>query len=214
MELRQTSKEYLVSKFIYQRLLLSPEEFSAMLEKFSEIKIFITGRILASPEPLSQESLVEEYRAYYDTLSTPEEKPLIAKIFTESEEAVYEQRLSVDRTLIKPCAPVVQFVEHRFVVTFDGRIEPMVYGKAAVRFGFQLALPTLFMDEGKPESVLAEKRYKNGELFRLLQRFFRDTTEPATFLVQGQKVITPLRIGKRCRREGYHDFKRAGIELL
>ncbi len=207
--------QYLVSKFLYARMLLAPLEFQELLNLYRGASFFPTGRVLSvGEENLTEEAIFEEYQAYFSSLKSSEAKPLSPKLLTKDKDALYRQELSSGKFLFKPILPLIQVSEHRLVVTSDGRIEPMVYGSSTVRFGVQFSFPTLFMDEGVPQAVLKEKKYLNSELFRLIQRFVRDKTEPASFIVQGKKIVTPLRIGKTCERKGFFDLTREGVEML
>ncbi len=193
-------EEYRVSKFLTATFLVTPEEFNAFLEEIGDILIFPTGELTDSVAPIEKRVWAEEYKEYVEA-----EKKVRPMLLTYDAGDVYPFEARGGQFLIYPRYPVIQVREHQFAVTMDNRIQSMVFGKGAIRWGLIFSYPQIFYDprDKKIKEVFKEKEAPNTVGFRKIQKWVRDFTKPAPFLIRGKKVNATFRVGKGWSQEVY-----------
>jgi hypothetical protein len=48
------------------------------------------------------------------------------------------------------------------------------------------------------EKVLGDSRFPNNQLYNSIRQWMRDHTVPTPFVVEGQRINVPMRIGCKC----------------
>lgn len=190
-------KEYKVSKWLTSAGLFGVEEFQALLQELGDFLIFPTGELVHSFEAKSHNVWIEEYAAYIDGLKTGAFKKLQPLLMTYDKEDVYAISPREGKYLIYPQYPVIQIREHQFAITRDNRVHSMVFGTESIRWGLIFSYPQIFYDpiEKRVVEVLKERESANTQGFRKLQKWMRDYTRPASFVLGGKKVNATFRVG-------------------
>lgn len=195
------------SKWLHWQVLLDEREMAALLEELGSFSIHIVSTLVPQPHGLvSKEEFLREYKLYVNALKNghePNEKqcrPFFSSIFTKDKEALYAMETG-GRYLIKPLLPVVQLqLHHVFLSSVDGKFYPMVHSADSITWGIQFSYPQIFQDPstGAFGKVDAGPRFPNTPLFAEIAKWMRKHTLPTPFVVNGQKVNLPIRLGKSC----------------
>ena len=187
-------EDYKVSKWLTVAFLVTEGEFSLFLQELGSILIFRTGELLEKFGPISHKEWLTEYASYRIG-----EKFRPALLTYESED-VYPMEHQ-GKFLVYPRYPVIQVREHLFAVTKDNRIQSMVFGKESTRFGLIFSYPQIFYDprEKKIIEVFKDREAPNTVGFRKIQKWVRDYTRPASFMLGGSKVNATFRVSDGCK---------------
>lgn len=213
----KTRKPYKVSKFISLDLLLSQEEFSHLLQELGEVFFFPVGNILyQEPYLLSKEEVMKKYDSYIKGLEGEGEIFFPALCLTGDKDAVYLLEVGNGVT-IQYQSPVIQIVEHRFMITSDFRLQSMCFGQDAIAFGLRFSFPSLFIDLETNEVVhlFTEKERTNTMLFCKIQKWMRDYTRPVKIEKEGHTMRGTFRLGITFKEKiSLHAFlEKQGINL-
>ncbi len=185
-----------VSKWLHLQALLSLQELKALFDALNPVCLFFNGKVLTEEEVTDQqEAFLHFYEKYLKALVAKEECSLPPFCLSRTEKSVYAFKVGENRFLIKPRAPLIQVREHRFLVTHDGRVSSMAFGKGSIPWGIQFSFPQLFLEEGKIVEVMKSKEYENKELFRTLKLWIREYTRPASLELNGKKTNCTFRVG-------------------
>lgn len=201
------------SKWLHWQVLLDEKEMAAL---FAHLPIF-TIHIVSSlvPEPhgrVPQDRFLEEYTAYTTALKKGEEpdekrsRPFFSSVLTREQDALYAMTAGLKEAgmvkyLIKPLLPVIQMqLHHIFLSSVDGKFYPMVHSADSITWGVQFSYPQIFQDPrtrafGKVDD---SPLFPNTPLFAELGKWMRKYTLPTPFILNGQKVNLPMRLGKEC----------------
>lgn len=194
-----------VSKWIKHQVLLDASEIRALYEHLSPF-YFLNVSTLSPLDDMiiSSEQFLASYLAYIEGLQAgnPLEKPPreFSCAVSVHLDALYAHEIQPGRYMAKPLLPWIQLQPHRFFHSKIAQtIHPMVMGPESIQWGIQFAYPQIFFDgvKGVYSKVNSEK-FPNTALFTKLIQWFRLQTVPTTFVYEGQKISTPLRLGKRC----------------
>lgn len=196
-----------VSKWLHWQVLLDEREMSALFEHLPPFTMHIVSTLVPEPSGcISKEMFLEVYAAYISALKkgeSPDEKrarPYFSSIITKDTSALYAMEAG-GKYLIKPLLPVVQLqLNHIFLSSVDGKFYPMVHAADSITWGLQFSYPQIFQDPrtldfGKVDN---SPRFPNTSLFSELAKWMRKHTLPTPFVVNGQKVNLPVRLGKEC----------------
>jgi hypothetical protein len=198
-----------VSKWLHWQVLLDEEEMAALFEHLSPFSIHIVSTLVEEPHGrVSCEQFLSEYALYIAALKNgidPDEKrcrPIFSSVFTKEQEALYAMEVvGKAKYLIKPLLPVIQLqLHHVFLSHVDGKFYPMVHASDSITWGVQFSYPQLFQDPQTRDFAKIDDspRFPNTPLFARLAKWLRSHTLPTPFVVNGQKVNLPIRLGKGC----------------
>ncbi|MEN9344391.1 MAG: hypothetical protein RLZZ453_1178 [Chlamydiota bacterium] len=181
-----------VSKWLKLQVLLDPLELKELLELLSPCHLLNTS------EPVEQEEipLHQFYQTYTDYVQG---KTLNFRSVALSKtlSCFYALPLKEGKFLIKPTHPVIQVQSHAFFFSsVDHRFHPMVQSKESIPWGVQFSYPQLFFDKNQ-NAIISTKSEQNTPLFRTLMQWIRSHSIPTTFIVNGNKQTTPIRIGRK-----------------
>jgi len=208
--------KYQVSKWLYNRSLLSVNELMKLLEDLENPFFFLNGQVVSETElHFSSEKFIECYKKYLDSLASGENCVFPPLIMTRDKNSVEAIEVREGKYLIKPLEPVIQIREHCFVIGIDEVIHSMVYGKSAIRWGLQFAYPQLYVDPAtkKVLEILKETRFKNTQLFKQLQKWMRYQTKPVTLKISEKKINATFRIGRELEALHHADLNREKVTL-
>jgi hypothetical protein len=190
-------EEYRVSKWLSSTFLVTIDEFANFLNEMGEFYLFKTGEPLSSAAGYSKADFKSDYLEYLKGLETNNYKKIPALLMTYDKGDVYAFEARAGQYLLYPKYPVIQVREHHYIVTSDGRIQSGVFGKDATHWGLTFSYPQIFYDprEKKIVQVLKESNSPNTEGFKRIQKWVRDFTRPASFMINGKKVNATFRKG-------------------
>ncbi len=210
-----------VSKWLKHQVLLDLEEMRELLEHIYPARLYNVSEITANP-CVDVETFLEKYARYIEELKKgfilplKEIRSIFSSALSEIPDVFYAYPVREGGFLLKFLKPAVQMQVHHFLPsTLDGKIHPMVLSQDSVSWGIQFAYPQIFQD---PKSHLFSKvgdSFPNTSLFLKMARFFRNHTQPVTFLWNGNKVVTSLRLGKKayCWIKKHPQLQEKGMEV-
>lgn len=194
---------YQGSKYLKFHVLCSAQELEKLFHQLSPFWIYrLTG--LSDAEPIGQDRFLAVYDSWIEGLkqgNVPTDaalKELLACAFTADLEALWKQPVPGNRFLVKVAKPLVQVQAHFFTYSpIDGVFRPMTMGSESIFWGLQFAFPQIYQDPKTMELREVEES-ENAQLFQKIKQWVKDETRPTPFLVEGQKINVPIRLGKSC----------------
>lgn len=196
------------SKWLECQVLLDSDEMEALFLALGQFDIYASGGVVQEGAGWIDKSyFLHQYKDYVDSLKqgilpTQESyRQLFSSVLTRSSDLLCAVPVGNGRQLIRVQRPVIQLQPHQMgFSSLDGKFRPMVFGNDCISWGIQFSYPQLFQDplSNQVESVGISDQFPNTELFKTLQRWIRHHTVPTPFLVAGQKVNIPVRLGKKC----------------
>lgn len=196
------------SKWLKTQVILDENEMRDLCDSLGGFHFFLCGSICNLGEgELSKESFLKHYRDYIATLrhgNLPDQasyRPWFSPVMTTTTEVLYTIPMSETKQLIRVAKPVVQLQAHHMGYSeTDGKFRPMVFGSDSIPWGIQFSYPQLFQDDSTKEvmQVRHSPEFPNSPLFQSLQKWMRTYTIPTPFVVNGETMNVPMRIGKAC----------------
>ncbi|MCI0382652.1 MAG: hypothetical protein L0207_06360 [Chlamydiae bacterium] len=196
-----------VSKFLKIPILLDLIEMEDLLSLLSPFFIFIVSELVdANKALISKNHFLALYQEYVGALQEgriPDEKKYrspFSSIFTRETNLLYAHEVKEKLFLIKSIQPIIQLQSHFFSFSnLDQKFHSMVLGKGKITWGVQFSYPQIFQDPKTDEIVkVAGESFPNTHLFHQIQKWVRANTLPTPFFVEGKKVFSIFRLGKKC----------------
>lgn len=191
---------YQGSKWLKVQALIDKEEMASLLDALGDFWIFPIGGMVDGL-PISKKSFIEEYGRWIEDLqkgkvpSSEDLRKITASVFAEDLDSLWLQPLPSGKFLTKISKPVIQVQAHYFTYSsIDGVFRPMSMGTESIFWGLQFSYPQIYQDA----KTMEIKEVEEGALFRKLQLWVRNFTRPTPFMVDGKKINSPIRLGKRC----------------
>ena len=196
------------SKWQHIPVLLDLSELTALIKEIMPVRLFHIGSLRTEEElECTVEQFLANYTDYISLLrgeAAVEDHPYrtaFTLALTENLDAVYVVELANGKCIARPYAPVIQLQLHRLSFSsVDRKVRSMVHGENTISWGIQFSFPQLYLDP-QTKRVLTGKEFSetpNARKFRLLQRWVRHNSLPTPFLIDGQRVNSPIRLGKTC----------------
>jgi hypothetical protein len=196
------------SKWLSYPVLIDADEMQALFDELRDFEIYLVSGVSKRGEGrISKEAFLQLYRAYIEALREgillPESayRSVFSSVFTATSDALFAVPIEPDKQLIKIEKPVIQLQSHRISYSsVDGKFRSMVWGPDSITWGIQFSYPQIFQHaETKQVIQVAETTdFPNTALFRRLQRWGRHHTTATPFLVEGERINVPVRLGKQC----------------
>ncbi len=195
-----------VSKWIKHQVLLDFSEMEELCSHLAPVQFFNVSTITPLEQiAISQEQFLAAYRAYIETLQSGKLLQAQPREFSSAlardSGTLYAHEIQPGRYMAKPLKPLIQLQPHRFFHSKTAEtIHPMVMGLDSIHWGIQAAYPQIFFEAAKGiySKVQDTEHFPNTALFTQLVKWLRHHTVPTTFVHEGKKISTPLRLGKRC----------------
>jgi hypothetical protein len=191
------------SKWLSIQALLSPDEMGRLIEELGEFQIYPT-----TPEPqpcIQKKRFLQFYTAYCLDLQNGQlpdashYRSLFSTFWSADEEAVVKIPVG-ENTLCRAVHPVIQLQYHVMGYSpMDKKFRPMVMGQDSMAWGIQFSFPQLFQDPATKKIHKVDQTFANTSLFQTLRRWMRENTVPTPFIVDGNAVNVPIRIGRDAR---------------
>ena len=206
LQAKSPLKKFSVSKWLKTQVLLDVSEMKACLEALNPLEFYNVSSIaLIDQLSISQEMFLQSYENYISALKdgkVPEiDRKIFSSVATVEPEALYAEEVQPGRWMAKLAKPVVQLQHHRFFASkIDHKIHPMVMSPESIYWGLQFAFPQIFFDGsgGSYTKTSDESKFPNSALFAKLLKWLRAFSVPTTFVWDGQKISSPIRLGKEC----------------
>jgi hypothetical protein len=220
---KTTEKKFSVSKWIKHQALLDGVEMKACLEVLGSFELYNVSSITTLEElNISRHLFLESYQNYIADLKNGKaaepDRKIFSAVMTVDPEALYGKEVSHGKWMARLAKPAVQLQNHRFFASkVDHKVHSMVMSPDSIQWGLQFAFPQIFFDgsEGNYTKTTDEKQFPNAALFAKISKWIRAETMPTTFIWDGHKVATPLRLGKKCFEwiENHPQLKKQGIKV-
>lgn len=196
------------SKWLSCQLLLDDGEMESLLQSLPPFRIYIVSCLCpAGKSELSQADFLACYRTYVHALKQgllPDEatyRHIFSTAFTTTPHSLFVVSAEHNQELMRIAEPVVQLQNHYLAYsTADGKFRAMTFGNDHITWGIQFSYPQLFQDPVTQDALQVDisDRFPNTQLFRQIQHWMRQHTVPTPFIVNGQKINIPMRLGKDC----------------
>lgn len=196
------------TKWLQLHVLLDSDEMQQLLNALAPVHICVTGRILqrgVGALPIAE--FLTCYQQYIEKLKIgclldeAHYRTAFSSLWTRALDQLSVLAVGDHEQLIRPSYPVVQLRPHRFSYSaFDGQFRSMVLGPESISWGIQFSYPQVMQnpETQEMERVSDSDAFPNTALFRALQRWIRHHTRPTPFIVNGQCVHVPMRLGYTC----------------
>lgn len=196
------------SKWLKLQLLVETAEMRELLETLAPYYHYgTTGVVPVGSGEIEKEEFLKQYATYIGLLKkgeVPEDhlfRTYFSSVLTKYREALYALPVAENNQIIRVAEPVVQLQAHRMHYSpLDGKFHIGVFGSESISWGLQISYPQLFRDpvSKKVEPVNDGERFPNTPLFKAIQKWVRQATIPTPFVINGQKMVVPVRLGKQC----------------
>jgi hypothetical protein len=194
-----------VAKWVKIPLLLDFQEMENLLQQIPPFKVYDVQKVTATDEGIYAPGyFLDKYGAYVTYLKRGEIPPLsefrsiFSAVWSVTEEAISSMPAPKERRLLKATQPSVQTQINQIRYAAEEKVfRTQVYSSDSICWGIQIGFPHLFLN---PETFEASKTrdFPNMALFSAIQRWVRSGTLPTPFLVNGERINSPIRIGKEC----------------
>lgn len=213
------------SKWLSSQVLIDADEMQELFNALNPFYIYLTSQITKKDGGrVSQAEFLDCYRTYIADLQhgkLPDEalfRHLFSSAFTVAPDALCVVLIGDDQQMIRNVQPVVQLQSHRMdYSSADGKFRSMTFGTDSIMWGIQFSYPQLFRNPAtkQVEEVDDTESFPNTRLFRTLQRWVRHNTTPTPFLVEGQRINVPMRLGKQCYKwiNNHPQLLRKGLRI-
>lgn len=196
------------SKWLKTQVILDENEMRDLCNSLGGFYFFLCGSVCDQGEgELNKENFLKHYRDYITALqhgNLPDQasyRQWFSPVMTTTTEVLYAIPIGENKQLIRVAKPVVQLQAHHMGYSeIDGKFRPMVFGSDSIPWGIQFSYPQLFQDDATKEvmQVRHSPEFPNSPLFQSLQKWMRIHTIPTPFMVNGEAMNVPMRIGKAC----------------
>lgn len=195
---KQDDKPLEASKWIELPLLLSYDEMKKLIHSLETVYLCNISKTLTQLNSVGD--FLDEYKTYIEALKSGNlPKSLQAYLLSATPDALYATEISSDRFLVRACLPAVFIRPHHFIFSpLDKRFRSKVYGENAISWGYTFSYPQYCINPDTHEADRVDEKYTNTALFKKIQKWVRDFTSPTPFLLDGDKINAPIRIGKGC----------------
>jgi len=201
------SKTLQIAKSLQAPLLLDVSEMQALFDLLGAVYCYRTGTLLKEEEiVITKERFLDTYRSYIEalkqgTMPIANYKLNFALALSKASDALIAAKLDDGRVIARVVKPVIQMqalsVHYSHI---DNKFRPMAFGPDSFSWGILFSYPQICQDPETMRILKVEETedFPNTQLFRLLQKWQRRETIPTPFLVGGEKINVPIRLGKRC----------------
>jgi len=189
---------YHASKWQKLQVFLSKEELENLFSALEGIRIFPLGKILSLD---ALEVPIDNYIGLYqmgleDLSKGKEPSSLFATAWTSDSQDLLQVKTKDGRALWQIKRPVIQVNPHFFRYSHvDQTFRPNVYSVDRIFWGLQFAFPGIFQDENK--QLFETKEFVNFAHFTKFRKWIRDNTFATPFIIEGKRVVSPMRIGRK-----------------
>lgn len=191
---------YQGSKWLKFQVLCEREELEQLFQRLRPFFIFpLTG--VVDGKPIPESAFLSEYESWISELKSgriPEDralKKILAAAFTDDLEALWLQEVPNKGYLVKVSQPTLLVQAHWFSYSeIDGVFRPMSMGVESIFWGLQFSFPGVYQDAKTMELKVVER----GKLFEEVRHWVRDATRATPFIVCGNRINSPIRLGKQC----------------
>lgn len=189
-------------------VLLDLDEIKALIEILSPFwMVQTTGIIPLNEEFILKENFLHLYDQYIQSLKIGKSYPspllraYFSSVWTNTLEALYKVKMKPQAYVIGVELPVIQLQAHRFTYSkADKKIRSMALGLDSIDWGILFSFPSLFQDQNfQVHAIHNKSQFPNVQLFKILQQWMRSHTTVTSFMVEGEIVNVPIRLGKMCR---------------
>lgn len=196
------------SKWLQMQMLVDAKELEDLFLHLGEFNLFRIGSLMTLEElTVSKEEFLDLYEKYISSLKQgllpdiPKFRRAFSIVLTSTSDALFSCQVGENQYLLKVAKPIIQLQAHAMHFSKDDhKFRPMIFGPDTITWGLQFSYPQLYQD---PQTLTIEKANSkeecpNASLFQNIRKWQRDSTIPTAFLVEGEKVNIPIRIGKEC----------------
>lgn len=197
-----------VSKWIKCQVLLDEQEMATLIEELFPLFFCVVSEpVKRGCEIISAAVFLKHYAHYIACLKegiladTSDFRRYFTTAMTCRTDIIYAIAVGEDKYLIKPIKPVIQLQAHHFFYSdLDKKFHAMVLSPESVTWGVQFSYPQLYQDPKthRIAKVHASPDFPNTALFAKLLKWLRSHTLPTPFLVKGERINAPMRIGRSC----------------
>lgn len=191
---------YQAAKWLKFYALCDDADLVNLFERLGSFAIFpLTG--VGEGKELSAKRFLDKYHSWIDGLKNgivpevQEIRSILAAAFVNDFDALWLQEVPGKGYLMKIKKPVIQVQAHWFSYSPVDRVfRPMSLGLRSVFWGLQFSYPQIYQDP----TTMELKKVEKLSLFETIRYWVRDRTRSTPFVVEGTRINTPIRLGKKC----------------
>jgi hypothetical protein len=193
-----------------------------LIELIPAFKVYDVQRVTASDEGIYAPAFfLEKYESYIACLKKGEIpnpadfRSLFSAVWSVTDKALVSIPAQEGRRLLKAAEPSVQTQINQIRYAPEERVfRTQVFSSDSISWGLQIGFPHLYMDPNTYEATKT-RDFPNMALFMAIQRWIRQATVPTPFLIEGERINSPIRLGKECFRwiDVHPQLKACGIEI-
>lgn len=206
LSIKTTQVPYHASKWLSVGMLVDFEEMHDFLHALGPFFMYPLGMVIPKgQDQIKKEDFLTVYHRYIEDLKqgrVPEVESFRSAFscaLSLKEDCLYALAVGEDRQLVRVLKPVVQMQAHTLDYSpADGKFRSMVLGQDSIFWGLQFSYPQLYEEPDTRAPQKVDSRYVNSALFRQIQKWVRENTMPTPFVVDGQVINVPMRLGKQC----------------
>lgn len=188
------------SKWLKFQLLCDAKELGLLFERLTSCQLFpLTG--IHNGLPISHSFFLEQWEKWIEGLkkgvvpAAEELRLLFASALTDEPDALWLQAVADKGFLLKLRRPILQLQAHFFTFSsVDKVFRPMSMGPGSIFWGIQFSWPQIYQD---PKSMQFCETGKKP-IFETVREWVKEVSRPVPFLVEGEKIFSPIRLGRNC----------------
>lgn len=190
---------YQAAKWLKVQALVTREELSALFAVWRPFSLHPLTGIVEVAE-VNPEKFLDAYGEWILALqggqvpTAPSLRKWLAIAATATEDALWLQQVGEGRFLVKIREPVVQIQAHHFAIS-GGEVRPGVMGSHTIFWGLQFSFPTVYQSQATGDLIQVDEAFPNMRLWAAMRQWVRDWTRPTPFMIDGKRVMSPIRIG-------------------
>lgn len=224
MSLRSSSTSsegvFQASKYLKSHFLVEDKDLSDFFSLFPSIFLYPLTDLSGREIPI--QDFLAHYGAWIKGLKNgelPKEKSMrevLASALTLDPRALFSEPIPKNRFLIKVIEPVVYIRAHNFhFAEKEKRFYSMTLGPSSIFWGLEFSYPQIYL-EPKTGALKKGIEHPNFSVFQKMQRWLREKTIATPFLVNGERINAPMRLGKSCFSwiNSHPGLKAKGLEVL
>jgi hypothetical protein len=194
------------SKNLKHQVLLDAEEMEELFAHLGDFSLYVVSQPVTDEQmEIPRSHFFALYRRYIESLKRgellqdPLLRPFFSSIWTVDPSILYAMEVAGGKYLIKPLRPILQLQLHEFIFSnVDKKIHPLVQGPGSISWGIQFSYPQIYQDPKTDEMVKVARELPNSQLYFALSRWLRAHTLPTMFSYEGERIVSSLRLGKKC----------------
>lgn len=214
------------SKWQHVRMLLDSSELEKLFESLNSFYLVNIAKVCGKEEVVvNTRSVFQAYDRYIAALKSEDKfddklyRQMFSLALSKGLEPFYLMQVKEDAFLAKITQPIIRMQLFSFhYIEEEKQFVSTQNREHSISWGLEFSFPQFYQDihTCQPIEVLKDKDNYNTKLFKIIQKWAREYTLPASCFIHKSKHIAPFKLGKKCLEwiNGYPTMQRHGLEIL